>query len=65
MGSPLAGSRLGHRFVRINADLTEAHHASVTVGIAQLEAGDSVKGLIARSEEAMYRERQQRPSLCG
>jgi len=42
-----------------NADLTATRQASVTVGLAELEAEDALEDLVARADEAMYRERQQ------
>ncbi len=45
------------RFSLVNADLA-AHQASVTVGLAELEADDGVADLIKRADEAMYRERK-------
>lgn len=51
------------RFALVNADLTATRQASVTVGLAEFEAEDAVEDLIARADEAMYRERrQQEPS---
>ena len=43
----------------MNADLTATRQASVTVGLAELEAEDALEDLVARADEAMYRERQQ------
>ena len=48
------------RFEAINADLTETGHGSITVGLAELESEDSLTDLIARADEALYREREQR-----
>lgn len=47
------------RFSLVNADLTATRQASVTVGLADLEPEDAVEDLIARADEAMYRDRQQ------
>jgi len=47
------------RFSLMNADLTATRQASVTVGLAELEAEDALEDLVARADEAMYRERQQ------
>ncbi len=52
------------RFTLVNADLAAAHEASVTVGLTELEADDAVVDLIARADEAMYRERKQ-PRSAG
>lgn len=46
------------RFSLVNADLEAEHQASVTVGLAELEADDALADLIARADEAMYGERQ-------
>jgi len=50
------------RFARVNEDLAATRHASVAVGLAELEADDAPEDLIARADEAMYVERQQRRS---
>ena len=47
------------RFSLVNSDLEATHQASVTVGFTELEADDALEDLIARADEAMYRERQQ------
>ena len=49
------------RFERVNADLAEARQASLTVGLAQFQADDSVEDAIGRADEALYRQRQRRP----
>jgi diguanylate cyclase (GGDEF)-like protein len=41
------------RFERINASLAE-HDSSITVGLAELEDGDSLVELIARADKALY-----------
>ena len=46
------------RFSLVNADLAETRQASVTVGVAELEADDALEDLIARADQALYRERQ-------
>lgn len=46
------------RFSLVNADLGAEHQASITVGLAELEADDALADLIARADEAMYGERQ-------
>jgi len=50
------------RFLRIDTDLSAAHQASVTVGLAELKHDDSLEDLIARADEALYKERDQRPA---
>jgi two-component system cell cycle response regulator len=52
-------TQAAERFSLMNADLAATHQASVTVGFAELEADDAFEDLIARADEAMYRERQQ------
>jgi len=50
------------RFLLVNTHLADSHHASVTVGLAELLKGDdSLAELIGRADEALYREREQRP----
>lgn len=46
------------RFSLVNADLATAQRASVTIGLAELEADDALEDLIARADEALYRERR-------
>ena len=46
------------RFSRVNADLAATRQASVTIGLAELEADDSLEDLVARADQALYRERQ-------
>lgn len=47
------------RFSLVNSDLTASRGASVTVGLAEAEGEDTAEDLIARADEAMYKERQQ------
>jgi diguanylate cyclase (GGDEF)-like protein len=47
------------RFSLVSANLAATCQASVTVGLAELETEDALEDLIARADEAMYRERQQ------
>ena len=50
------------RLALITAALADAsEHGSVTVGLAQLQPGDSPEDLVARADAALYRERQARP----
>jgi diguanylate cyclase (GGDEF)-like protein len=59
----MTGEEAAERFSLVNADLTVSRQASVSVGLAELEPEDTVEDLIARADEAMYRERQrQEPS---
>jgi diguanylate cyclase (GGDEF)-like protein len=50
------------RFLLVKADLTQHQQASVTVGLAELREDDLLEDLILRADEAMYIDRQQRPS---
>ena len=50
----------GKRFSRVNAELAATRQATITVGLAELEADDLLEDLIARADEAQYRERQGR-----
>jgi diguanylate cyclase (GGDEF)-like protein len=47
------------RFSLVNADLSRLDQASVSVGIAELHADDAPEDLIARADQAMYRQRRQ------
>jgi len=49
------------RFLLVNAELAETQQASVTVGLAERNGDDSLEDLIMRADQALYRERQQRP----
>ena len=46
------------RFSRVNADLAASRQASVTVGLAQPGPDDDLDDLVARADQALYRERQ-------
>jgi diguanylate cyclase (GGDEF)-like protein len=45
------------RLADVNADLAMTQHASVTVGLAQLEASESVEDLIRRADADLHRRR--------
>jgi diguanylate cyclase (GGDEF)-like protein len=48
-----------NRLARVSAALAEAPaHGSVSVGVAQMRAGDSAEALVARGDAALYRERR-------
>lgn len=53
------------RFLLIDADLSAAHQASISVGLAELKQDDSLEDLIERADEALYKERDQRLSTRG
>ena len=46
------------RFSLVNAQLAATHQASIAVGLAELRTDDALEDLIARADEAMYRERK-------
>lgn len=50
------------RFEAVNVDLKEAADASVTVGLAERRAEDSLEDLIGRADEDLYKQRRPRPS---
>lgn len=52
-----------NRFSLMNADLAETQQASFSVGLAELEADDALEVLIARADEALYKEKQ--PQSAG
>jgi diguanylate cyclase (GGDEF)-like protein len=56
----LSMSEAEKRFAAINADLTGSQQGSITVGLAELRADDSLQDLIARADEALYTEREHR-----
>ena len=48
------------RFALVSAALEQgSEHGSVTIGLAQLQPGDTAAGLVARADEMLYRERRQ------
>jgi diguanylate cyclase (GGDEF)-like protein len=53
------------RFSLVSADLAATQQAAITVGVAELAAGDALTDLIARADEAMYKARQQQRSAGG
>jgi diguanylate cyclase (GGDEF)-like protein len=53
------------RFSLVSADLAATHRAAITVGVAELGAGDALTDLVARADEAMYKARQQQRSAPG
>ena len=53
------------RFALANQDLIALHGASVTVGMAELRAGDTVDDLIARADAAMYANKAARPGQAS
>lgn len=55
----LNGAEATKRFTLVTAALAEApEHGSVTVGLVELQADDSLEDLIARADAALYRARQ-------
>jgi diguanylate cyclase (GGDEF)-like protein len=46
------------RLVWVNRSLGDlSEHASVTVGLAELHAGDTTEDLVARADDALYEQR--------
>lgn len=58
--SDLSAALAVERFDLVRAQLAEDHQASVTVGIAELEDGDTLSGLVSRADAAMYAQRAAR-----
>lgn len=54
-------AQAAERFTLVNTELA-AQRASVTVGLAELSAADALEDLIARADQALYTQRQQRRS---
>lgn len=54
-------SQTAERFAAVNAKLEESD-ASVTVGLAEMRAGDSLADLLERADRALYANRGGRPS---
>jgi diguanylate cyclase (GGDEF)-like protein len=48
----------GERFALVNSDLAASRHASISVGLTDLQADDDLQDLIARADKAMYEQRQ-------
>jgi hypothetical protein len=46
------------QLLTVNAQLAATGKASVTIGLAELEANDALEDLLARADQALYRERQ-------
>jgi diguanylate cyclase (GGDEF)-like protein len=55
----VTAAQAAERFSLINADLAATHQTSVTVGLAELQEDDVLEDLIARADDAMYRQRQE------
>lgn len=47
-----------NRFEAIAADLAKTDHGSITVGLAELRADETLERLIARADDALYEERK-------
>lgn len=54
----VSAAEAAKRFALMSADLEATQHASFTVGLAELETEDALADLIARADEALYREKQ-------
>ena len=49
------------RFGRVNEDLAHlSEHASVTIGLTQMEPDDSPKEIVARADAALYQQKHRR-----
>ena len=59
----VTAAEAGKRFARVNAELAASQQASITVGLAELEADDALEDLVERADQALYRERQKRRSI--
>jgi diguanylate cyclase (GGDEF)-like protein len=55
-------SETAERFKAVNLDLVASVGGSITVGLAELQPGDSLDSLIARADAALYRERELPPA---
>ena len=53
-------SEAAKRFATVNADLLETERGSITVGLAELRSTDSLKDLLGRADDALYKERDRR-----
>ena len=60
----LTGTKMpqaSRRLLDLNVTLAAApEHGSVTIGLAELQPGDSLESLIDRADSALYQERQKR-----
>ena len=57
----LTRTEAAERLTVVNAALAEAsERGSITVGLAELEEGESLSNLIRRADDALYRQRRQR-----
>ncbi len=55
----MSSAEAAARFSLVSADLAATQHAALTLGLAELGAGDTLRDLIARADDAMYKARQQ------
>ena len=53
------------RCSRVNADLAATRQASVTIGLAELQADNTLRDLVARADQALCKERQWLRSAAG
>jgi diguanylate cyclase (GGDEF)-like protein len=58
----LTMAEAAERFSLVNAELAEAQHATVTVGLAEVTEGDSLDEVIARADNDLYEQRLRRSS---
>ena len=57
----LGMAEAAQRFSLISADLAEAEHASISVGLVELQGDESLQSLIMRGDDDLYRQRRQSP----
>ena len=53
-------SEAAKRFATVNEDLMDTERGSITVGLAELRPTDSLKDLLGRADDALYKERDRR-----
>jgi PleD family two-component response regulator len=53
--------KAAERFALIRASLAAEAHASISVGLAEYRLHDSLETLLARADQTLLAERQQRP----
>jgi diguanylate cyclase (GGDEF)-like protein len=55
-------SQAAKRFEEVNVDLTELEDSSISVGLAEMRAEDSLEDLIARADRDLYKQRGEQAS---
>lgn len=54
----LDSSEAAKRFEEVNVDLAKLEDGSISVGLAEVQAGESLEDLIARADQDLYRHKQ-------